>query len=123
MMLSWRLRKRGATDGAGYVGGGPAAGVAVQGYAATLEVVGCPHGGAFDVGGATGRADQRFLVPIRGDQNQRFRRAVLFHSPASHDTALPAGSDGMKMAYPNLHTIYRDRDGYAKVRSVALKAG
>jgi len=43
-----------------------------------------PLGDPLDVGGTTGRTNQRLLVPIRRDQNQRLRRAVLLNPPTSH---------------------------------------
>jgi plastocyanin len=48
-------------------------------------------GGSFDCARITGGAHQWSLVPIRRDQNQCFRRAVLLDAPASHWSALPAG--------------------------------
>lgn len=50
-----------------------------------------PIRGSFDRARIAGGAHQRFLVPIRRDQNQRFRRTVLLDAPASHGSALPAG--------------------------------
>ena len=44
----------------------------------------CSFGNSFDGGGVAGRANQWFLVPIRRDQNQRFRCAILLDAPASH---------------------------------------
>jgi hypothetical protein len=41
-------------------------------------------GDPLHVGGTTGGTNQRLLVPIRGDQNQRLRRAVLLNPPTSH---------------------------------------
>jgi len=41
-------------------------------------------GNPLDIGGTTGGTNQRFLVPIRRDQNQRLRRAVLLNPPTSH---------------------------------------
>jgi len=50
-----------------------------------------PLRGSFDSARIARGAHQRFLVPIRRDQNQSFRRAVLLDAPASHGSALPAG--------------------------------
>ena len=48
-------------------------------------------GVSLDCARIAGGANQRFLVPIRRDQNQCFRRTVLLDAPASHGSALPAG--------------------------------
>jgi hypothetical protein len=47
-------------------------------------VVAGPFGHAIHVKRATRGTNQRFLVPIRRDQNQRFWRAVLLDAPTSH---------------------------------------
>ena len=57
----------------------------MEGDAATGSiVVEGTLGDSLDRGGSTRRTDQRFLVPIGSDQNQRFRRPVLLDAPASH---------------------------------------
>ena len=43
-----------------------------------------PLGYSFDGNGATGGTNQRFLVPICRDQNQRLGRAVFLDAPTSH---------------------------------------
>jgi hypothetical protein len=78
------LGKHGATQRPGDVDGAAAAGVAVEGDATDLKFVGGAGWGALDGGGTAGGTNQRLLVPIRGDQNQRLRRAVLLDTPASH---------------------------------------
>jgi hypothetical protein len=45
---------------------------------------------SFDVGGVAGGAHQRFLVPICGDQYERFRCAVFLDAPTSHGCTFPA---------------------------------
>src|SRR5262245_36277231 len=121
MMGAGCLGEDGATDGAGDVGGGTRAGVAAQGYRPALKVFRSSDGSAVDFGRTRGRTDQLFLAPICGDQNQRLRRPVLFHAPASHDTALPAGSDGTTLAYPATYQIYGSLIGHAKVRRGCMK--
>ena len=41
-------------------------------------------GDSFDGAGVAGGAHERFLVPIRGDQYERFRCAVFLDAPTSH---------------------------------------
>ena len=47
-------------------------------------------GDSFDVGGVAGGAHQRFLVPICGDQYQRFRCTVFLDATTSHGCTFPA---------------------------------
>ena len=57
----------------------------MQGDPAALQILaGGPFRDPLDIGGAAGGANQRFLVSVRRDQYQRFRRAVLFDPPTSH---------------------------------------
>lgn len=119
MMLPRCLRKRRAAHGARNVRRGASTRTTVERDAAALEIVGGTMGCALDLGGTARGTDQRFLVPIRSDQNQGFRCPVLLDAPASHETALLAGFDGTKVAYPCLRTIYRVRGGYAKVCPIA----
>jgi plastocyanin len=79
-------------EDAGKVGGRSPAGCAVKcDFAARRVIRGRALGSTLDRAGITGGAHQRSLVPIRRDQNQCFRRAVLLDAPASHGSALPAG--------------------------------
>ena len=48
------------------------------------------YGDPVDRGGIAGGADQRFLVPIRSDQYQRFRCTVFLDAPTSHGCTFPA---------------------------------
>ena len=109
---------------AGDVGGGATAGSAVEGDSAALGVVrgGCARD-SLDRRGAAGGAYQRLLVPIGGDQYQRFRRTVLLDAPASHEPALPAGSGGTRLADPTHREIYRSRSGRATVGAPSVHEG
>ena len=60
---------------------------------ATGGVVKGALGDSFDAAGVAGGAHERFLVPIRGDQNQCFRCPVLLDAPASH--GLPLRREGV----------------------------
>jgi plastocyanin len=87
-----RFREGIGAEYAGDVGGGAAAGSAVEGDSPPGGVVGRRAlGGSFHCARITRGAHQWSLVPIRGDQNQCFRRTVLLDAPASHGSALPAG--------------------------------
>jgi hypothetical protein len=57
---------------------------------ATGGVVMRALGDSFDAAGVAGGAHERFLVPIRGDQYERFRRAVFLDAPTSHGCTFPA---------------------------------
>jgi hypothetical protein len=68
----------------------------------------------FDGQRAARGTDQRFLVPIRRDQNQRFWRAVLLDAPTTHRSALLVGFGGTNLATPpqnNLGSVLRPRKG------------
>jgi hypothetical protein len=88
--LTLRWMPRGFRQGVGIehasnVGGGAAAGGAVEGHSSAGCVIHrSPLGFSIDGGGAAGWANQRFLVTIRRDQNQCFRRPKLLDAPASH---------------------------------------
>src|SRR5215210_4891230 len=57
----------------------------MEGDPATLSIIGAgPFRHPFDRQRPAGGTDQRFLVPIRRDQNQRLWRAVLLDAPTSH---------------------------------------
>jgi hypothetical protein len=58
-------------------------------------------GNPLDIGGTTGGTNQRFLVPIRRDQNQRLRRAVLLNSPTSHGRPFWWGLARTSQPHPN----------------------
>lgn len=47
-------------------------------------------GDSFDAGGVAGGAHQWFLVPICGDQYQRFRCTVFLDATTSHGCTFPA---------------------------------
>src|SRR3990172_7347994 len=69
-----------------------AAGGAVERDLSALGVLGGgPLGGALHLARIAGGTHQRFLVPIRGDQNQRFRRAVLLDAPTPHSRPFRRG--------------------------------
>ena len=74
--------------------------------------VGC----AVDGVGAAGGAYQRFLVSVRRDQNQRFRRAVLLDAPTSHSVGPSGGALWHGSRKTRLLQTYRPRAGGAKVR-------
>src|SRR5215210_5391801 len=57
----------------------------MEGDPATLSIIGAgPFRHPFDRQRPAGGTDQRFLVPICRDQNQRLGRAVLLDAPTSH---------------------------------------
>jgi hypothetical protein len=79
------LGKRGTAERAGDVGRDPSTSGAVQGNSPT----GCVFGtGAFGESvyreGTTGGTNQRFLVPVCRDQDERLGRSVLLDAPTSH---------------------------------------
>ena len=47
-------------------------------------------GDAIDGAGVAGGTHEGFLVPIRGDQYERFRCAVFLDAPTSHGCTFPA---------------------------------
>jgi hypothetical protein len=47
-------------------------------------------GDSFDVGGVAGGTHEWFLVPICGDQYQRFRCTIFLDTPTSHGCTFPA---------------------------------
>jgi hypothetical protein len=92
----------------------------VKGYAAALGIFGAgSFGNTIDSDGTTGGTDQRLLVSVRRDQNQRFRRAVLLDAPTSHGTALPAGK-WHGTSFPTQSEIYRSWCGRAKAGSASI---
>ena len=62
----------------------------MQRDSATRGVVVGALGDSFDGGGVAGGAHEGFLVPIRGDQYERFRCAVFLDAPTSHGCTFPA---------------------------------
>jgi hypothetical protein len=57
----------------------------VEGDSASLDIIGAgSFGNPFYRYRATGGANQRLLVSVCRDQNQRFRRTVLLDAPTSH---------------------------------------
>lgn len=120
LLLLLLMRARGFRKGrpvqrAGDVSGTAAAGGTMESNPATLGVFGTrSFGHSLDSYGAARGTDQRFLVPIRRDQNQRFRSSVLFNAPTSHGPALPAGYMA-RIWLPHLKPgIYRLLSGRAK---------
>jgi len=57
---------------------------------ATGGVVKGALGDSFDAAGVARGAHERFLVPICGDQYERFRRAVFLDAPTAHGCTFPA---------------------------------
>ncbi len=108
------LGQRRAAESAGDVSGGAAACRAVESDSSTLGVFGT---GAFrhsiDFPRATRGTDQWFLIPIRRDQNQRFRCPVFFNTPTSHGRPFQRGM-WHGSGYPLKHGIYRLFSGRAK---------
>ena len=92
MRWTGRLRQGRAAQGAGNIGCTAAAVLAVQGHPAARCIL---RAGAFRVAfysdAPTGRTNQRFLVSVCRDQDQRFRRPVFLHSPTSHGRSFQAG--------------------------------
>ena len=94
-------------DGAGDVDGTTAAGIAVEGHSTSLRIFAQgPEGSTLDIGCTARGTNQGFLVPVRRDQNQRFRRSVLFDAPTSHGLPFRQGLHGTEMALPSLDAIY-----------------
>jgi hypothetical protein len=64
----------------------------VKRYSTSLDVVAAKSfRDSFDVDRPTGGTYQHFLVPIRGDQDQRFRCAELLNAPTSHSRPFQRG--------------------------------
>src|SRR5215203_1948842 len=87
-----RLGQGRATEGSGNVSRTATAGLAVQGYPSTRCVL---RAGAFRVAfygdGRAGRTNQRLLVSVRRDQDERLGRPVFLHSPTSHGRSFQGG--------------------------------
>ena len=119
--MSGSFRERIGIEHAGNVGGRAAAGGAVQCDPAAGGIVGRrAFRSSLDCARRAGGAHQRFLVPIRRDQNQCFRRTVLLDAPASHGYALPAGvvrMNGNPAPFANVRKRPARRKG---VRAVAI---
>jgi hypothetical protein len=94
-------------DGARDVDGAAAAGIAVEGDPAALRVFAQRSDGrTLDFGRTARGTNQWFVVPVRRDQYQRFRRSVLFDAPASHRLPFRQGLHGTEVALPRLNAIY-----------------
>jgi hypothetical protein len=50
--------------------------------------------------GATGGTNQRFLVPVCRDQDERLGRSELLDAPTSHSRPFQRGSGGTELANP-----------------------
>lgn len=89
----------------------------MESYSTALGILGAePFGDAVDCNGTTRGTNQRFLVPIRRDQNQRFRRSKLFYTPTSHSRPFRRGIVA-RIWLPHLATqIYREPCSRAKAR-------
>ena len=109
------LGERRAVKGAGDVSRAAATGGTMESDPATLGVFGTgPFGHSLDSYRATRRTDQRFLVPIRRDQNQCFRCSVLLNAPTSHGRPFQWGTwhgSGYPTLARNLPVIERSRKG------------
>ena len=55
----------------------------------------------------TGGTNQRLLVPVCRDQDERLRRPVFLHSPTSHGRPFQAGHGGTELANPTLRECTR----------------
>jgi plastocyanin len=89
----------------------------VQGDSASRGILGAQSlGHSLDVLRPAGGADQRFLVPIRPDQNQRLRRSVLLDAPTSHSRPFWWGLVA-RIWLPHPHQTYGDSCPRAKAGS------
>jgi hypothetical protein len=100
------FRQRGPIQGTWDVSSGPPTGAAMQGHPAAGSIFGAgPFRGSFNRGGTTGGTNQRFLVPIRGDQNQCFRSPVLLDAPTTHGRPFRQGASRACLANPAQFSI------------------
>ena len=105
-----RLGERRTIEHTGDISGGAAAGRAMEGDSAAGGVVlGGSLGDTLHRGRAAGGAYQRLLVPIRSDEDQRFRRPVLLDAPASHSLPFRWGLVARNWLTPHVLEIYRSR--------------
>lgn len=87
----------------------------MEGDSSPLNIIGArPLGNPVHCDRTTGGANQRLLVPVRRDQNQRFRRTVLLDAPTSHSRPFRWGGWWHGSGYPtrvNLGNLMVRRKG------------
>jgi hypothetical protein len=105
--------ERGPVQRAWDIGSGPAAPATVERDSATLSIFGAGTlRNPLDLRTAGG-ADQRFLVAVCGDQNQRFGCPVFLDTPTSHGRP-SSGAKWHRSGYPAVPN-YAFFSGRAKV--------
>src|SRR5215204_2371713 len=116
MRRSGRLRQGRATESSGNVSRTPTAVLAVQGYPPARCILGA---GAFRVAfhgdAPAGRTNQRLLVSVGRDQDERLGRPVFLHSPTSHGRSFQ-GVGGTELANPPFANV-RKFSGPRKARA------
>src|SRR4051812_33029184 len=110
-----RLGQGRAAESPRNVGRTTAARRAVQGYPAARRILGArAFGMAFYGDGPAGRTNQRFLVSVCRDQDERFGRPVFLHSPTSHGRSFQGGG-GTELAKPLPLRMYEKFLDHAKL--------